>query len=103
LIERDLFGKPASTFPDHARAARLTMKYVTLPLLLALSFAAGGIARAQGSGQPSNSGYSIEGRGGGVPTSRNPPATRPVPPATQAYPPGLRFQNRNLPPPPAQR
>lgn len=79
------------------------MKLVTLLLTLALSCVASGLASAEGTNQPSNSGYSIEGRGGGGPTSKNPPATRPVPPATQAYPPGIRLPNRNLPPPPVQR
>lgn len=51
---------------------------------------------AQGTGQTTQGAtrYSIDGPGGGVPTSR-PPATQPVPPATSVYP--YARQSRSAP------
>ena len=67
------------------------MKLAGLCTIATLAVAAAGAALAQGSGQTTQGGarYSIDGPGGGVPTSR-PPATRPVPPATPVYPYGRR-------------
>nr|OAP94596.1 hypothetical protein A4U53_39615 [Rhizobium leguminosarum] len=60
------------------------MKLAGLCTIATLAVAAAGAALAQGSGQTTQGGarYSIDGPGGGVPTSR-PPATMPVPPATR--------------------
>ena len=63
------------------------MKLAGLFAIATLAVAAAGPVLAQGTGQTMQGGsrYSIDGPGGGVPTSR-PQATRPVPPATPIYP-----------------
>lgn len=73
------------------------MKLAGLFTIATLAVAAVGAALAQGSGQTTQGGarYSIDGPGGGVPTSR-PPATRPVPPAAPVYTYGT--QSRHAPP-----
>lgn len=65
------------------------MKLAGLVTLAALIVATAAPVLAQGTGQTTQGAtrYSIDGPGGGVPTSR-PQATRPVPPATPAYPNG---------------
>ncbi|QOZ35388.1 hypothetical protein [Bradyrhizobium sp. CCBAU 53421] len=73
------------------------MKLAGLVTIATLVVAAAAPVFAQGTGQTSQGGtrYSIDGPGGGVPTSR-PQATRPVPPATPVYPYGR--QPRHAPP-----
>ncbi|WP_050630287.1 hypothetical protein [Bradyrhizobium viridifuturi] len=73
------------------------MKLAGLVTTAALVVAAAAPALAQGTGQTTQGAqrYSIDGPGGGVPTSR-PQATRPVPPATPVYPHGTR--SRHAPP-----
>ncbi|OKO71561.1 hypothetical protein [Bradyrhizobium sp. NAS96.2] len=63
------------------------MKLASLVITAALVVATAAPALAQGTGQTTQGAqrYSIDGPGGGVPTSR-PQATRPVPPATPVYP-----------------
>ncbi|MGN1288388.1 MAG: hypothetical protein ACI4XG_17680 [Bradyrhizobium sp.] len=63
------------------------MKLAGLVTIAALVVATAVPALAQGTGQTTQGAqrYSIDGPGGGVPTSR-PQATRPVPPATPVYP-----------------
>ncbi|TWC05798.1 hypothetical protein FBZ93_102111 [Bradyrhizobium macuxiense] len=63
------------------------MKLAGLVTIAALVVATAAPALAQGTGQITQGAqrYSIDGPGGGVPTSR-PQATRPVPPATPVYP-----------------
>lgn len=63
------------------------MKLAGLVTIATLLVATGAPALAQGTAQTTQGAtrYSIDGPGGGVPTSR-PPATRPVPPATAIYP-----------------
>jgi len=74
------------------------MKLASLVTILTLMLAAGAPVLAQGTGQTTQGGtrYSIDGPGGGVPTSR-PQATRPVPPATSAYPYARPPRNAPLP------
>jgi len=63
------------------------MKLAGLVTTAALVVATAAPVLAQGTGQTTQGGtrYSIDGPGGGVPTSR-PQATRPVPPVTPVYP-----------------
>ncbi|MGY4478124.1 hypothetical protein [Bradyrhizobium sp. USDA 3364] len=65
------------------------MKLAGLVITATLVVATAAPVLAQGTRQTSQGAtrYSIDGPGGGVPTSR-PPATRPVPPAMPAYPNG---------------
>lgn len=58
--------------------------HLTVILLAAI---ASGPSAAQGTGQTSQDSarYSIDGRGGGIPTTK-PQATQPVPPAVSLYP-----------------
>ncbi|MGY3446620.1 MULTISPECIES: hypothetical protein [unclassified Bradyrhizobium] len=73
------------------------MKLAGLFTIATLAAAAAGPALAQGTGPTTQGGsrYSIDGPGGGVPTSR-PQATRPVPSATPIYPYGRA--SRQAPP-----
>ncbi|MGF6309561.1 hypothetical protein ABIB82_003841 [Bradyrhizobium sp. i1.8.4] len=73
------------------------MKLAGLVTAATLVAAPGVPVLAQGTGQTTQgaSRYSIDGPGGGVPTSR-PQATRPVPPATPVYPYGR--PSRHTPP-----
>ncbi|WP_420970430.1 hypothetical protein [Bradyrhizobium sp. B120] len=63
------------------------MKPAGLVTIATLVVATAGPVLAQGTGQTTQGAtrYSIDGPGGGVPTSR-PQATQPVPPATPVYP-----------------
>ena len=63
------------------------MKRAGLFTIATLVVAAAGPVLAQGTGRTTQDAmrYSIDGPGGGVPTSR-PQATQPVPPATPVYP-----------------
>jgi hypothetical protein len=76
------------------------MKLARLVTITTLLFATGVPAPvlAQGTGQTTQgaSRYSIDGAGGGVPTSRT-QATQPVPPATSAYPYPRQPRNAPLP------
>ncbi len=71
------------------------MKLAGLVTTAALVVATAAPALAQGAGQTTQGAqrYSIDGPGGGVPTSR-PQATRPVPPATPVYPYGRPSRHR---------
>ncbi|WP_166293810.1 hypothetical protein [Bradyrhizobium sp. 2S1] len=74
------------------------MKLACLVTTAALVAASGAPVLAQGTGQTTQGAatrYSIDGPGGGVPTSR-PQATQPVPPATPVYPYGR--PSRHAPP-----
>ena len=63
------------------------MKVLMLATIILFAAVTNGPTAAQSTGQASQDSarYSIDGRGGGIPTSK-PQATQPVPPAVSLYP-----------------